>query len=80
MSLQEAAALYYNRPLLWLRLAECCIVALEMGLLQNITTTSREVKVTVVGEGAWRRVVLPGGSLNPTVDNGLKLDESEGDV
>jgi CCR4-NOT transcription complex subunit 10 len=80
VSLQEAAPLYYNRPLLWLRLAECCIVALEMGLLQNTTTTSREVKVTVVGEGAWRRVVLPGGNLNPTVVNGLKLDESEGDV
>ncbi|KAG0567961.1 hypothetical protein KC19_7G175300 [Ceratodon purpureus] len=77
---QEAAALYYNRPLLWLRLAECCIVALEMGLLENTSTTSREVKVTVVGEGAWRRVVLPVGSLNPTVVNGLKLDESEGDV
>ncbi|KAG0558635.1 hypothetical protein KC19_10G042700 [Ceratodon purpureus] len=80
---QEAAALYYNRPLLWLRLAECCIVALEKGLLENTTTTKSEVKVTVVGEGAWRRVVLPGGSLNPTVVNGalvLKVDESEGDV
>ena len=63
--------------MLWLRLAECCILALEKGLLDNTTTT--KVKVTVVGEGVWRRLVLPGGSLNPTVVNRLKLDESEGD-
>lgn len=83
LSLQEAAALYYNRPLLWLRLAECCIVALEKGLLENTTTTKREVAVTVVGDGAWRRLVLPGGSQNPTLLNGalgLNMDESEGDV
>lgn len=83
LSLQEAAALYYNRPLLWLRLAECCIVALEKGLVENTTTTKREVVVTVVGDGAWRRVVLPGGSLNPTLSNGalgLNMDDSEGDV
>lgn len=64
-------------------MAECCIVALEKGLLENTSTTKKEVKITVVGEGAWRRVVLPGGSLNPTVLNGalvLKMDESEGDV
>nr|PNR48509.1 hypothetical protein PHYPA_012986 [Physcomitrium patens] len=76
---QEAASLYYNRPLLWLRLAECCIVALEKGLLEN-TTAKREVEVTIVGEGEWRRVVLPGGSLNPTVVNGFKVNEPEGDV
>uniref|UniRef100_A0A7I4AY17 CCR4-NOT transcription complex subunit 10 n=1 Tax=Physcomitrium patens TaxID=3218 RepID=A0A7I4AY17_PHYPA len=76
---QEAAALYYNRPLLWLRLAECCITALEKGLLEN-TTPKREVKVTVLGDGAWRRVVLPGGSLNPIVTNEVKLNESEEDV
>ncbi|KAH9557046.1 hypothetical protein CY35_07G065200 [Sphagnum magellanicum] len=75
---QEAAALYYTRPLLWLRLAECCILALEKGLLAQTSIKREEVKVTVVGEGKWRRVLLPTGSLNPTVGSAklrLELDD-----
>lgn len=58
-------------------------MALEKGLLENTTPTKREVAVTIVGDGAWRRVVLPSGSLNPTLSNGalgLNMDESDGDV
>ncbi|KAJ6408091.1 hypothetical protein OIU84_011405 [Salix udensis] len=31
---EKASLVFYNRPLLWLRLAECCLVALEKGLLK----------------------------------------------
>ncbi|KAL2633465.1 hypothetical protein R1flu_004944 [Riccia fluitans] len=79
---QEAGPLYYNQPLLWLRLAECCILALEKGLLEpnnDSTTIKREdIRVSVIGEGKWRRVVLPAGSLNPSaVRSGLDLESSK---
>ncbi len=64
---QEAAALYYTWPLLWLHLAECCILALEKGLLAKSLPKREDVKVMVTGEGKWRRVFLPTRSLNPTV-------------
>ncbi|CAM6122213.1 unnamed protein product [Calypogeia fissa] len=76
---QEAGSLYYNQPLLWLRLAECCIMALEKGILDSANENSipgkrDEIKVSVIGDGKWRRVVLPAGSLNPTATNGLYLE------
>ncbi|KAG6549039.1 hypothetical protein Mapa_009482 [Marchantia paleacea] len=76
---QEAASLYYNQPLLWLRLAECCILALEKGLLEpnteGVAGKREDIKVSVIGEGKWRRVVLPAGSLNPTGSTkGLQLE------
>ncbi|KAL3694248.1 hypothetical protein R1sor_007899 [Riccia sorocarpa] len=79
---QQAGLLYYNQPLLWLRLAECCILALEKGLLEpnndNNTIKREDVKVSVIGEGKWRRVVLPAGSLNPTAAKvGLDLESSK---
>lgn len=83
---QEAGCLYYNQPLLWLRLAECCISALEKGLLEaggcDMSLKKDELRVRSVGEGKWRKVVLPAGSPNPTVaisDLGLKLEDGNGD-
>lgn len=82
---QEAGCLYYNRPLLWLRLAECCISALEKGLLEagggDLSVQKDELKVCSIGDGKWRKVVLPAGSLNPMVagtDLGLNLEDADG--
>ena len=58
-------------------------MALDKGLLENISPKKEEVKITVIGEGKWRRLVLPSGSLNPTQSNGLSgwtFDNAEGDV
>ncbi|KAJ7533782.1 hypothetical protein O6H91_13G064500 [Diphasiastrum complanatum] len=81
---QEAGCLFYNRPLFWLRLAECCILALEKGLLDgpsgDVTPKRKDIAVSVVGEGKWRKIVLPSGSLNPVVDTSLqnlKIDDVE---
>ncbi|KAG1327921.1 CCR4-NOT transcription complex subunit 10 [Cocos nucifera] len=57
----KARSIFFNRPLLWLRLAECCLSALEKGLLQPSSSSSsggEEVKVHVVGRGRWRQLVI----------------------
>ncbi|KAG6587882.1 CCR4-NOT transcription complex subunit 10, partial [Cucurbita argyrosperma subsp. sororia] len=60
---QKAGLIFYNRSLLWLRLAECCLMALEMGLLKdNLAESDRsDLKVHVVGKGRWRQLVLEDG-------------------
>lgn len=60
---QKASLIFYNRPLLWLRLAECCLMAVEKGLLKdNLADSDRsDVKVHVVGKGRWRQLVLEDG-------------------
>lgn len=50
----KASLIFYNRPLLWLRLAECCLLALDKGLLKS----GDEVRVHVAGSGRWRRLVV----------------------
>ncbi|KAG6589827.1 CCR4-NOT transcription complex subunit 10, partial [Cucurbita argyrosperma subsp. sororia] len=58
---QKASLIFYNRPLLWLRLAECCLMASEKGLLKNnnLADSDRsDIKVHVVGMGRWRQLVL----------------------
>lgn len=79
---QEAGSFYYRQPLLWLRIAECCISALEKGLLEpggfDNSIKKDELRVSSVGEGKWRRLLLPSGSLNPSVLNmklGLILED-----
>ncbi|XP_027071227.1 CCR4-NOT transcription complex subunit 10-like [Coffea eugenioides] len=60
----KAGLTYYNRPLLWLRIAECCLMALEKGLLKsNYSSPSdgSDVKVHVVGKGKWRQLALEDG-------------------
>ncbi|KAL8094670.1 hypothetical protein AgCh_036267 [Apium graveolens] len=56
----KASLFFYNRPLLWLRIAECCLMALEKGLLDSDGDLSSrsEVKVHVIGKGKWRHLVM----------------------
>ncbi|XP_020103099.1 CCR4-NOT transcription complex subunit 10-like isoform X1 [Ananas comosus] len=67
---REAVPLFYNRPLFWLRFAECSLLALEMGLLSSRSDSSscsdgEIIKVHVVGSGKWRQVVVdPVNSAN----------------
>lgn len=82
---QEAGSLYHRHPLLWLRLAECCISALEKGLLEadgyDNSIKRDELRVFSVGVGKWRKLFLPTGGLNPSLSNsypGLKLDDKNG--
>lgn len=56
---QKASLVFYSQPLLWVRLAECCLLALEKGLLKF---SNEEVKVHVVGKGKWRQLVLEDGT------------------
>ena len=51
----KASLIFYNRPLLWLRLAECCLLALEKGLLGS---ASEDTRVHVAGSGRWRQLVV----------------------
>ncbi|CAN1240772.1 CCR4-NOT transcription complex subunit 10-B [Linum perenne] len=71
---QKASLLFYNRPILWLRLAECCIMALQKGLIKGSRASSRksEIMVHVVGKGKWRYLA---------VENGIsRNDSAEKDV
>lgn len=57
--LKQSAVLFYNRPRLWLRLAQCCIAhhirmeRLSRGAAEN------ELIRGVIGSGRHRRVLLP---------------------
>ncbi|CAK9141236.1 unnamed protein product [Ilex paraguariensis] len=59
----KASLIFYNRPLFWLRVAECCLVALEKGLLKSSAAPSdrSEVKVHVIGKGKWRQLAMEDG-------------------
>lgn len=60
----KTSQVFYNRPLLWLRVAECCLMALEQGLLKSsgVAASDRsDVKVHVVGQGKWRQLVMEDG-------------------
>lgn len=60
----KTSQVFYNRPLLWLRVAECCLMALEQGLLKSIDAAASDmsnVKVHVVGQGKWRQLVIEDG-------------------
>lgn len=56
----KASLVFNRRPLLWLRIAECCLVALEKGLLLSSGAQSdrSEVRVHVIGTGKWRQLAL----------------------
>lgn len=57
---QKASIIFYNRPLLWLRVAECCLMALEKGLIKSDSSAFNrsEIKANVIGKGKWRHIVL----------------------
>ncbi|XP_024980153.1 CCR4-NOT transcription complex subunit 10-B isoform X2 [Cynara cardunculus var. scolymus] len=46
---RQAGSVFFKRPLLWLRIAECCIMASEKKL---------DINVNVVGRGKWRQLVI----------------------
>ncbi|KAL2482724.1 Tetratricopeptide repeat (TPR)-like superfamily protein [Forsythia ovata] len=57
---QRASLIFYNRPLLWLRIAECCLMALEKGLMKSIpsSTDRSDIRVNVIGKGKWRQLAV----------------------
>ncbi|KAE9609740.1 hypothetical protein Lal_00006566 [Lupinus albus] len=57
---QKASLVFYKQPLLWLRLSECCLMALEKGLIKSdgVPPKKLEVGVCVVGTGKWRQLVV----------------------
>ncbi|PIN05924.1 TPR repeat-containing protein [Handroanthus impetiginosus] len=60
---QTASLIFYSRPLLWLRIAECCLMALEKGLIKSISSASNrsDIRVSVIGKGKWRQLGLSHG-------------------
>ncbi|CAA0806454.1 Tetratricopeptide repeat (TPR)-like superfamily protein [Striga hermonthica] len=71
---QKASLIFYNRPLLWLRIADCCLMALEKGLTTpNVSAPSRsDIRVNVIGKGKWRHLALSYGHST----SGLECDDS----
>ncbi|KAK7281616.1 hypothetical protein RIF29_09760 [Crotalaria pallida] len=57
---QKASLLFCRHPLLWLRLSECCMMALENGLIKSssVPLEKLEVDARVVGSGKWRQLVV----------------------
>lgn len=78
---QKSSLVFYKQPLLWLRLAECCLMALEKGLIAPGRSPSdgSEVRVHVIGKGKWRHLVVEDGiPKNGRVDSPEKDDLSLG--
>ncbi|XP_061350726.1 uncharacterized protein LOC133295872 [Gastrolobium bilobum] len=88
---QKASLVFYKQPLLWLRLSECCLMALEKGLIKSSRGSSEklEIGVCVVGMGKWRQLVVEnqfsgnvhvnlseGDDCCPSDDGRLKLSMS----
>ncbi|KAL1547953.1 CCR4-NOT transcription complex subunit 10-like [Salvia divinorum] len=62
---QMASLIFYNRPLLWLRIAECCLMALDKGLIKSSSASAiSEIGVNVIGKGKWRQLALRYGPSN----------------
>ena len=66
--------LLYHRPLLWMRMAECCIVAHSLHHSKDKQSGSF---VRVVGDGTMRRVMLPASGANGPVGRGAGAEEGE---
>ncbi|XP_047943285.1 CCR4-NOT transcription complex subunit 10-like isoform X2 [Salvia hispanica] len=77
---QKASIIFYNRPLLWLRISECCLMALEKGLIKPDSSADRfDIKVDVIGKGKWKHVALRYGvPSNGQCDVGM-VDSWSGD-
>ncbi|GKV00695.1 hypothetical protein SLEP1_g13344 [Rubroshorea leprosula] len=73
---QKASLVFHKRPLFWLRLAECCLMALERGLIKASQALSdrAEVRVNVIGKGKWRQLVIEDVISNRLVDFVGKVD------
>ncbi|ESW27046.1 hypothetical protein PHAVU_003G169000 [Phaseolus vulgaris] len=72
---QKASLVFYKQPLLWLRLSECCLMALEKGLIKSSRVPSEKLGlvVRVVGIGKWRQLVV-----EDQIPGKGHLDSSEG--
>lgn len=72
--LVEAVQIYHTNPRLWLRLAECCIVAFQLSddFRQQCIKKS-DVVQDVVGSGPHRKIVL-----SPETDKQCGTEESKG--
>ncbi|XVF48044.1 hypothetical protein PTKIN_Ptkin03bG0158900 [Pterospermum kingtungense] len=68
---QKASLIFYKRPLLWLRVAECCLMAVEKGLVKGSQTSSdrSDIRVSVIGKGRWRKLLMEDVSKNGFVDS-----------
>ncbi|KAL8129607.1 hypothetical protein V2J09_018762 [Rumex salicifolius] len=57
---QKASLALYKRPLLWLRFAECSLMALNKGVSKSFhqLLLGPEFKVGVLGQGKWRQLAL----------------------
>ncbi|XP_058759959.1 uncharacterized protein LOC131633251 isoform X3 [Vicia villosa] len=88
---QKASLVFYKQPLLWLRLSECCLMALEKGLIKSCRVPSEKLEVgaCVVGLEKWRQLVVKdqipgnghlessrGNEHSPSEDGCLKLSMS----
>ncbi|XP_022755171.1 CCR4-NOT transcription complex subunit 10-like isoform X2 [Durio zibethinus] len=73
----KSSLIFYKRPLLWLRFAECCLMAVEKGLVKGSWTPSdrSDIRVSVIGKGRWRKLIIEDGiSRNGLVDSVEKGD------
>lgn len=60
----KASSVFYDRPLLWVRIAECCLMAQEKGLLRKVcgdTFDRSEIRVHVIGQGKYRQLLVEDG-------------------
>ncbi|CAH2079495.1 unnamed protein product, partial [Thlaspi arvense] len=57
---QKASLVFCRQPLIWLRIAECCIMALQKGLLEegNTSLDRSEIRLHVIGKGKWRQLMM----------------------
>ncbi|KAI3410608.1 uncharacterized protein J3R85_018695 [Psidium guajava] len=74
--LQKALLVFYNRPLFWFRLAECCLMALEKGIFKTGDASDETIKLYVVGKGKWRHIAVkdvPDNGLTHLIENDCSL-------
>lgn len=66
----KASVVLARRPLLWLRFAESCLLALQQGLLHSSPIHSHPdvAEVSVVGSGKMRQLFIHSNSSNRTAD------------
>uniref|UniRef100_A0A7N1A7J1 CCR4-NOT transcription complex subunit 10 n=1 Tax=Kalanchoe fedtschenkoi TaxID=63787 RepID=A0A7N1A7J1_KALFE len=78
---QKASLVFSKQPLLWLRISECCLLALEKGLLQSNGSSSEcsEVEVRVIGKGKWQHLMVEDGAVKSghqsSIGNGKMVED-----